>query len=79
MGGLKKIPPEGGSGGKRGYSAMEHWRSRQRSRKLLEFADALPIARRSKRVRKRSIALRSKRPAGGAARNGGEELRQPAG
>jgi hypothetical protein len=25
MGGLKKIPSEGGSGGKRGHSAMEHW------------------------------------------------------
>jgi hypothetical protein len=24
MGGLKKIPSEGGSGGKRGHSAMEH-------------------------------------------------------
>jgi hypothetical protein len=27
MGGLKKIPSEGGSGGKRGHSAMEHWAS----------------------------------------------------
>ena len=25
MGGVKKIPPEGGSGGKRGHSSMEHW------------------------------------------------------
>jgi hypothetical protein len=25
MGGLKKLPSEGGSGGKRGHSAMEHW------------------------------------------------------
>ena len=25
MGGLKKIPSEGGSGGGRGHSAMEHW------------------------------------------------------
>jgi hypothetical protein len=25
MGGLKKVPSEGGSGGKRGHSAMEHW------------------------------------------------------
>lgn len=25
MGGLKKIPAEGGSGGKRGHSSMEHW------------------------------------------------------
>ena len=25
MGGLKKVPSEGGSGGKRGHSSMEHW------------------------------------------------------
>jgi hypothetical protein len=25
MGGLKKIPSEGGSGGRRGHSGMEHW------------------------------------------------------
>jgi hypothetical protein len=25
MGGLKKVPSEGGSGGKRGHSGMEHW------------------------------------------------------
>ena len=25
MGGLKKVPSEGGSGGKRGHSNMEHW------------------------------------------------------
>jgi hypothetical protein len=25
MGGLKKIPSEDGSGGKRGHSGMEHW------------------------------------------------------
>lgn len=24
MGSLKKVPPEGGSGGKRGHSGMEH-------------------------------------------------------
>lgn len=25
MGELKKVPSEGGSGGKRGHSGMEHW------------------------------------------------------
>ncbi len=25
MSGLKKVPSEGGSGGKRGHSGMEHW------------------------------------------------------
>ena len=25
MAALKKVPSEGGSGGKRGHSAMEHW------------------------------------------------------
>jgi hypothetical protein len=25
MGSLKKVKPEGGSGGKRGHSGMEHW------------------------------------------------------
>jgi hypothetical protein len=25
MGGLKKVKTEGGSGGKRGHSGMEHW------------------------------------------------------
>ena len=25
MGGLKKVPSEGGAGGKKGHSNMEHW------------------------------------------------------
>ena len=40
MGGLKKIPSEGGSGGKRGHSAMEH------SAFTAEVKDAARIRRR---------------------------------
>jgi hypothetical protein len=40
MGGLKKIPSEGGSGGKRGHSAMEHWSF------TAEIKDAARIRRR---------------------------------
>jgi hypothetical protein len=40
MGGLKKIPSEGGSGGKRGHSAMEHWAF------TAEIKDAARIRRR---------------------------------
>jgi len=40
MGGLKKIPSEGGSGGKRGHSAMEH------SGFTAEIKDAARIRRR---------------------------------
>ncbi len=39
MGGLKKIPSEGGSGGKRGHSSMEHW----------AYTDEIKDAARSKR------------------------------
>ena len=41
MGGLK-IPSEGGSGGKRGHSAMEHWAF------TAEIKDAARIRRRAK-------------------------------
>jgi hypothetical protein len=41
MGGLKKIPSEGGSGGKRGHSAMEHWAF------TAEIKDAARIRRRA--------------------------------
>ncbi len=41
MGGLKKIPSEGGSGGKSGHSAMEHWAF------TAEIKDAARIQRRA--------------------------------
>lgn len=41
MGGLKKVPPEGGSGGGRGHSNMEHWASTQ------EVKDAARVQRRA--------------------------------
>jgi hypothetical protein len=40
MGGLKKVPTEGGSGGKRGHSGMEHWAQ------TAEIKDAARIQRR---------------------------------
>jgi hypothetical protein len=40
MGSLKKVPPEGGSGGKRGHSGMEHWGT------TAEYKDAARLKRR---------------------------------
>ena len=40
MGSLKKVPSEGGSGGKRGHSGMEHWAT------TAEYKDAAQLKRR---------------------------------
>jgi hypothetical protein len=48
MGSLKKVPSEGGSGGKRGHSAMEHWAYTQ---------EIKAAARHTRRVQDRQEAL----------------------
>jgi hypothetical protein len=50
--GLKKIPSEGGSGGKRGHSGMEHWFT------TAEIKDA---ARRQRRLTDKQLADEAKR------------------
>ena len=61
MGGLKKIPPEGGSGGKRGHSSMEHWAKtaeiKDAARRVRRHADEKAVEEGSEDVVRETIVL----------------------